>query len=104
MSFRRFVGAELKAAEAARASETVGPKPRSNAKNTTPAHSEIEEHLLQQWLDSKEDDTVTEKLDVEVAELISELQPKYPEYTWRDHVYVCCHNLRLASTISILTA
>lgn len=91
MSIRCGGGAELKAATAARAPGIAKSKPRSNDKSTTAADSEVKEPILQQWLGSKEDDTATTKLDLEVAELIEELQPKYPEYTWRDHLYVHCH-------------
>lgn len=54
--------------------------------DTTQVSGAVEEDLLQQWLDCKQDDSVTKKLDLEVAELIEELQPKYPAYTWRDHL------------------
>lgn len=65
-------------------------KLRPDAKSTKSADSEEEDCLLQQWLDSKQDDSVTTALDLEVAELIEELKPKYPEFTWRDHLYVHC--------------
>lgn len=85
-----FVGPELKAAEDARASAAATSKPRPAAKSTKPADKEGEDCLLQQWLDSKQDDSVTATLDLEIAELIEELKPKYPDFTWRDHLYVHC--------------
>ena len=51
-----------------------------------PADDKQEESLLQQWLDCRDNDTATAKIDLEVAELIEELQPNYPEFTWRDHL------------------
>lgn len=91
------VGAELKAAEAARSPGTAKLKPKSNGKGTAAPDSELDEPLLQQWLHFNEDDNATRNLDLEVAELIDELKPKYPEYTWREHVYVLPPNPLSAS-------
>ena len=83
------IGAELRAAVDAKASAAITSEPASNSKTAghkIPADDKPEESLLQCWLDCRENDTATSKLDLEVAELIEELQPNYPEFTWRDHL------------------